>query len=72
MLPKDLLELYEEHKDGSDEHSRTICQMVIVAAKRRAIPFDVENFRPMTPDKIQGILDVYDNAVRIIAGKQPK
>lgn len=72
VLPKDLLELYEEYKDGSDEHSRTICQMVIVAAKRRAIPFDVENFRPMTPDKIQGILDVYDNAVRIIAGKQPK
>ncbi len=67
VVPDELIEIYKFSKDKTDELSRDICDMVSVAAERRRLPFDSENFRPMTPDKICRIIEIYDNSVRSAA-----
>ena len=66
-LPEDMKDIYNKFSAGSDEFSKTVCDMVHAAAERREVPFDVENFRPMTPDKKEEILKLYDDAVRTAA-----
>ncbi|MCQ2455997.1 MAG: hypothetical protein MJ096_01440 [Clostridia bacterium] len=68
VLPRDLIDIYERFSEGKDEFSKTVCDMVHAAAERRELPFDAENFRPMTPDKKEEILKLYDDAVRSAAG----
>ncbi len=69
-LPEDLREIYAEFASKDDELSQDILNMVKVAAERRRLPFDVENFRPMTPDKVEKIIEVYDDSVRVAAGRK--
>ncbi|MBR5520257.1 MAG: hypothetical protein IKU55_06020, partial [Clostridia bacterium] len=44
-LPQDLQEIYREYSCEDSELAHTVCAMVYVAAERRKLPFDVENFR---------------------------
>ena len=67
-VPEDLAEIFAEFEEKNDELSHDICDIVRVSAERRRLPFDAENFRPMTPDKIEKIIEVYDDAVRVASG----
>ncbi len=69
-VPEDIAEIFKKLKDRDDEDSREICDMVRAAAERRRLPFDSENFRPMTPDKIEEIIKIYDDSVRIAAARK--
>ncbi len=70
-VPDDIADIFKKFSGRDDEYSRDICDMIRAAAERRRIPFDSENFRPMTPDKIKMILNLYDDAARVSAGCKP-
>ncbi|MBE6542577.1 MAG: hypothetical protein E7672_09080 [Ruminococcaceae bacterium] len=71
-VPEDIAAIYRECSDMLEnvsdskyiEHLREIMLSVEDAAMRRRLPFDKHDLRPMTQEKIDGIIDAYDRTVR--------
>lgn len=72
LLPKEMLEEYSacilKYEKLSDNDKEIFLKDVIkayeAAARRRELPFDKENFRPMTPKKKEEIICIYDRTAQ--------
>ena len=64
VLPPELAEIWRETEKASDSFGRTVHLMASAAALRRKLPFEKENFRPMTEEKKKAILQLYDESVK--------
>ena len=55
-------EILSKTENSSDPEEKIVYQMALSAALRRSVPFDQANFRPMTEEKKQAIIKLYDDA----------
>ncbi|MBQ1955225.1 MAG: hypothetical protein II350_05750, partial [Clostridia bacterium] len=62
-LPEGILgEILSKTEKASSPEEQTVYQMALCAVLRRQLPFDKEFFRPMTKDKKEAIIRLYDEA----------